>query len=153
MLYLNKKQLAFILDITTEEARAKMCVAYSKDRGETNKAEYVTKKNKFGDKSGKPKLSDPYPDAMLISMLAIQLNLPTLQDMVNDIETGYLTRPAAKKWILCDFPEKKEKAAQQSGEKFTLQIPPGLKSMLPTEIQQQIQKEWTERFPKAKIKA
>lgn len=151
--FLNKKQLAFILDITSEEARAKMCVAYSRELGKPNAATYRRKKDKNGDETEKKVLVDPYPDTMLIEMLSKQLNLPTLQEMVDDVQNNYLNRPATKKWILCDYPEKKIKLATDEGKQFTtLSIPPGLKSLAKTSVQEQIKKEWAERYPKCVIK-
>lgn len=152
MSFLNKKQLAFILDITDEEARAKMCVAWAKSLGVTNSARREEKVNKKGKPTGKKKLVDTYPDTMLVEMLATQLNLPFLPQAVEDIKTGYLKRPAARKWILCDFPEKSLKTKENAGDKLTLSIPVGLKSMLPTAIADEIKKEWTERFPMATVK-
>ena len=135
---LTKQQLAFILDIKAEEARAKMCVAYAKFKGEENKAE----------ENYKGKIVDPYPKDIAISILAEHLNLPTLQDMVNDIETNYLNRPAAKKYILCDYPEKELKARGKAGKPRKVIIPPALKSMLPEKTQQLIKLEWQKRFNK-----
>ncbi len=47
---LTKQQLAFILDIKVEEARAKMCVAYAKSKGIENTAE-INDKNKVANTS------------------------------------------------------------------------------------------------------
>ena len=96
MNFLNKNQLAFILDIKAKDARAKMCHAWAASKGIPNTAI----RNK------KEKIEDNYPDAMPIDLLAEHLNLPTLQSSVDDIQDNYLKRPASKKWILCDFPEK-----------------------------------------------
>lgn len=133
---LTKQHLAFVLDIKAEEARAKMCVAWCKFKGIENQAET----NKKG------KVIDPYPDTMDVSVLSKYLNLPTLAAMIEDIETGYLNRPAAKKWILCDYPEKKLLAAKEAGRPNKLSLPAGLKSMLPTKTQQEIKLEWQKRF-------
>lgn len=151
-MYLNKKQLAFILDITDEEARAKMCVAWAKSLGVPNSARREEKVTKKGKPTGKKKLVDTYPEAMLVEVLAIHLNLPTLAQAVEDIKTGYLKRPAARKWILCDYPEKSLKTKETAGDKLTLNIPTGLKSLLPTPVIDEIKKEWTERFPMATVK-
>lgn len=84
----------------------------------------------------KGKIIDPYPVTIDISILSEQLNLPTLEAMVRDIEENFLTRPAAKKWILCDYPEKKLKAAKEAGKPNVVPMPAGLRSLLPTKTQQ-----------------
>lgn len=133
---LTKQQLAFLLDIKAEDARAKMCHAYAKYKGIKNEASV----------NHKSKVVDPYPPAMDISILSEYLNLPTLQQMVNDIEENYLNRPATKKWILCDYPEKTMKAAKEAGKKMKVDIPPALRSMLPAKTQQAIKLEWQRRY-------
>lgn len=133
---LTKQQLAFLLDIKAEEARAKMCHAWTKSKGIENEA-FVNDKNK---------VVDSYPLAMDVGMLSLHLNLPTLQEMVNDVEQNYLNRPASKKWILCDFPEKTMKTAKEAGKKLRVDIPPALRSMLPVKIQQLIKLEWQKRY-------
>ena len=139
---LNKQQLAFILDIKTEDARAKMCHAWCRFHGIENKA-YVSDKNK---------IVDDYPEQIPIGILSQSLNLPDLQQMVNDIKLHYLDRPASKKWILCDYPEKEIKSRHTNSKELVLSIPPALKSMLPQLTIDRIKEEWTSRFPKAKIK-
>jgi hypothetical protein len=136
MKYLNSQQLAFILHIKKEDARAKMCIAWSASKGEENKAI----------RNHKNKIEDPYPLAMPVDMLSKFLNLPTLQDSVDDIINNYLVRPATKKWILCDFPEKLILKAQETGVKPKAQIPPALKSMLPKATQDIIHEEWLKRY-------
>ena len=140
--FLNKQQLAFLLDIKAEEARAKMCVAWCKSKGIENEAE----------ENAKGKIVDPYPQAMTAEMLSEQLGIPTLVSSIEDIRDNYLKRPATKKWILCDFPEKQDKKAVESGKPTVLKIPPALKSMINKETNDTILKEWSERFPKAKLK-
>ena len=142
MKFLNAQQLAFILDIKKEDARAKMCVAWSNSIGEINKAEW----------NEKGKIIDPYPLAMPVDLLARELNLPTLQDSVDDIVNNYLTRPASKKWILCDYPEKQVAKTDATGQVKKLAIPPALKSMLPKEVKEKIHEEWKIRFPKVGVK-
>lgn len=137
--FLNKKQLAFILDIKAEEARAKMCVAWAKSIGQENQATIS--------RDGKKKIEDPYPVAMPIGVLATHLNLPSLQEMVNDIHDNYLKRPGTKKWILCDFPEKKIKSMDVAGDKKKITVPAALRSLLPSKIVKEIQEEWHKRYP------
>jgi hypothetical protein len=138
MKFINAQQLAFVLEITKEDARCKMCVAWSKSKGIENAAEY--------DKNDK--LVDPYPLAMEIEMLAKELNLPTLQDSVDDICNNFLVRPAAKKWILCDYPEKQIKKCDDAGKPYKVTIPPALKSMLSASDIEKIKAEWRSRYKK-----
>jgi hypothetical protein len=138
MTSLNSQQLAFILDIKKEDARAKMCVAWCKAKGIPNKAERDTKSD--GTRTGKVK--DPYPAGMPIDLLAEHLNLPTLQQSVDDITTNFLTRPGSKKWILCDLPEKLKLKAQEEGKPVKFAIPPALRSMLPDDQIEFIRNQW-----------
>lgn len=139
MKFLNAQQLAFILDIKKEDARAKMCHAWCSAKGIQNQA--------FRLKDSQ-RIIDDYPQAMEVVMLAEKLNLPSLQEAVNDITENYLTRPASKKWILCDYPEKQIKKLEDSGKMppYKVQIPPALKSMLPPSQQERIKEEWKTRF-------
>ena len=136
MTTLTKQQLAFILDIKAEEARAKMCHAYCKFKGIENKA-WINDKNK---------VVDSYPVDMAISILSKHLNLPTLQQSVDDINKNYLIRPATKKWILCDWPEKRIEALRKLGKPLKVSIPTALKSMLPDKTIQTIKSEWQIRY-------
>lgn len=141
MNYLNKSQLAFILDIKADDARAKMCVAWCAEKQIPNNAEW------FSEGEGmKPKLIDEYPDAMPIEILSKHLNLPTLQQSVDDIQDNYLNRPATKKWILCDYPEKEIEKGKKAGKAvIKLNIPKALRSMISQPVQKEIKKLWTER--------
>ncbi len=142
MKYLNAQQLAFVLDIKKDDARAKMCNAWCKSKNIPNKAERIL--------GGK--IIDDYPQAMPIEMLSEQLNLPTLQEMVDDIEKNYLVRPASKKYILCDYPEKFLLKSATTGADKKIDLPAALKTMLPADVKERIVKEWQTRFPKIKIK-
>jgi hypothetical protein len=133
---INKTQLAFLLDIKAEEARAKMCVAWCRHKGIESRAE-VNEKNK---------VIDPYPEEMQIAILEKELNLPTLQSSIDDIQKNYLIRPGTKKWILCDYPEKMILKANEAGKKFNFQIPKALRSLLPDAIQKEIKGEWFRRY-------
>lgn len=141
MNFLNSQQLAFILDIKKEDARAKMCIAWCTDKGITNRAKW----------NAKGKIVDDYPHAMPVGMLSKGLNLPTLQQSVDDIVNNYLTRPATKKYILCDYPEKLVLKAQNEGSRPKLAIPPGLRSMLPTAIVTQIFDYWLAHYPQFRV--
>lgn len=140
MNFLNKSQLAFILDIKAEDARAKMCVAWCSDKVIENKA--------YWDDETK-KLIDEYPDAMPIEILSKHLNLPTLQQSVDDIQDNYLNRPASKKWILCDYPEKEiEKGTKTGKALIKLNLPKVLRTLIGQPIQKEIKKEWRKRYYK-----
>ncbi len=71
--------------------------------------------------------------------------------MVNDINKNYLTRPACKKWILCDYPEKKMKSLAEAGKPMRVAIPPALKSLIPEKTAQTIRLEWQKRYAQQKI--
>lgn len=139
---LNEQQLAFVLQVTKKEARAKMCHAWCKFHDIQNEA-YVTDKNK---------IHDEYPKTMPIGILSQGLNIPDLQQIVDDIELHYLDRPATKKWILCDYPENELRLKHNKGDKLSLNIPSGLKQFLPDLTQETIKKEWRSRFPNAVVK-
>lgn len=145
MKFLNAQQLAFILDIKKEDARVKMVHAWCRHKQITNTlTRGITGKLE----------NDSYPLAVSVEVLATELNLPTLQDSVDDICRNYLVRPATKKWILCDYPEKLIKKWTELGDdKKKLSIPPALKSMLPKEAKEIIVQEWQKRFPKVKVSA
>lgn len=145
MNFLNAQQLAFILDIKKEDARAKMCAAWEKMKGIPRK----TNSMKFDEVAGakrniNKKIEDPYPQAMPISILADGLNIPTLEQMFVDIRENFLKRPSSKKWILADYPEKIIKKAEQDGKMFPVKIaiPPALKSLLPIDSQREIFNYW-----------
>lgn len=134
MTSLNARQLAFLLDIKKEDARAKMCNAWEATHGISK----LSDANGFDKTRGanwndKGKIESQYPDYMPILILQQGLNIPQLQSMVDDIHLNYLNRPASKKYILVDFPEKFIKKCENDGKKFPVKIdiPPALKSMLP----------------------
>lgn len=137
MTNLNSQQLAFILDIKKEDARAKMCNAWSKAKGIKNTARRKRKEN--GDLG---KLEDDFPAHMPIDLLAEQLNLPTLQQSVDDITQNFLTRPGSKKWILCDLPEKLRLKALEDGKPAKFALPPALRSMLPDDQIEYVRNQW-----------
>lgn len=107
---LNKKQLAYLLDIKIEDARAKMCAAWEKEHNIQRFADN-SKVVANGELSGavrnsKNKIEDKYPDKMSIDLLSRNLNLPDLQFIANDVENNYLSRAATKKFILDEYPRK-----------------------------------------------
>ena len=141
---LNAKQLAFILGIEVQDAREKIVYAYCKSTGQSVPA----KRNKL---HGEDIKYTDYPTDVPIEVLSVHLNLPTLQESVNDIEQNYLTRPGSRKWILCDYPEKKIKSLTTSEGRKKLSLPGALKSLLPDSVQKTIHDEWRRRFPKYTI--
>jgi hypothetical protein len=135
---LTKSQLAFILDIKVEDARAKMCAAYSQERNEgteTVKGAVWNMKNR---------VDDDFPKQMSIDLLSRRLNLPHLQTAVDDIVSNYLTRPGTRRYILRDFPDKLIKKTEEAGQQFPVKIdiPPALRSMLPDSTRQDIYNYW-----------
>jgi len=146
MTELNSQQLAFILDIKKEDARAKMCNAWEKAKGIAKDSDKMKFEKVHGAKwSDKGRIEDQYPATMPIEILAIELNMPSLQIMVDDIVLNYLNRPASKKYILVDFPEKLIKKTEDAGEKFPVRIdiPPALRSMLPEHVKAKIYDYWS----------
>lgn len=150
MNFLNAQQLAFLLEIKKEDARKRMCVAYAKSLGETNRATMDYKRDKKGKAKPESKmvLVDPYPLAMSVETLATHLPIPNLQTMVDDVVNNFLTRAATKKWILCDYVEKAKAKDDFNPDKTIIRIPPGLRSMLPVPVQKEIVAEWEKRYPK-----
>jgi hypothetical protein len=144
--FLNSQQLAFILDIKREDARAKMCNAWCKANGIEKTGQWKVDVKAEWHKGRGKKVKDDYPLAMPVSLLAEHLNIPTLQLMVDDVVKNYLNRPASKKYILCDLPEKLVLKAKEAGKKPKAAIPPALKSMLPSATQKTIMDEWVKRF-------
>lgn len=147
MTFLNAQQLAFILDIKKEDARAKMCNAWEKEKGIPMDKDGDGPKLR-GAKRKKNKIEDEYPQSMSIKILSAHLNLPHLQSVVDDITSNYLTRKATKKYILYDYPEKKLKAAEADGKGYPVRIDlnPALKSLLPKEVTEEIYRNWLGSF-------
>jgi hypothetical protein len=78
---------------------------------------------------------------MEIGTLAEHLNLPDLQMVVDDIQNNFLKRPASKKWILSDYPEKQLETKLKS----KIKIPPVLRSLLYDQDIDTIKREWKSR--------
>lgn len=114
---INYKQLAFILDIKPIEALEKIIAVNCKVKGisvptrQTKVTHYII---------------DGHPQEYDCGLLAVHLNLPTLQQSVEDIRNNFLKRPATKKWILCDYPEKQ----LQTKPPHKVKVPSVLASML-----------------------
>ena|SRR5687767_8006585 len=143
---LNAQQLAFILDIKKEDARARMCNAWCKYKDIPKTDSW--KVEVPGAERSRKKIQDPYPLGMAIDVLAVHLNIPTLQQMVDDIQANYLTRPASRRWILREYPEKKLLSAEADGKAYPIKIdlPPALKSLLPESTIRAIYNYWISDF-------
>lgn len=141
MTQLNSQQLAFILDIKKEDARAKIVRAFEKSKG-IDLREGVDMKT--ASRTAKGKINDEYPQFIKIELLAAGLNIPDLQKMVDDICENYLKRPATRKFILADYPEKHIKKCESEGKEFPVKIgwPPALKSMLSESSVSEIHNFW-----------
>lgn len=139
---LNYKQLAFILDITPVEALEKILYVWSKVFDKERPASCDTVKEYLYDKQKKKSVRNSLPESLDIGLLSVHLNLPTLQASVEDIHNNYLARPATKRWILCDFPEKELKTKL----KDKVKIPPVLASLLKPEDVELIENEWAKRY-------
>lgn len=139
---INYKQLAFILDIEAIEALQKIIAVHCKVSGKVPP--------RAGERA-KVYIQDGWPESLDIGLLALHLNLPTLQAMVEDIQNNYLNRPAMKKWILCDYPEKQLKLCSNNDRPFRIPFPKALESLLPVQTADTIREEWKKRFPKARV--
>lgn len=139
---LNYKQLAFILDIKPVEALEKIIAVHCKVKGVELPRRCDTVKEYLFFKM---------PEALDIGLLALHLNIPNLPQVVEDIQNNYLVRPAIKKYILCDYPEKQLKSCADNDKPLRIPFPKALESLLPTSISDKIREEWRTRFPKARV--
>lgn len=139
---LNYKQLAFILDIKPVEALEKIIAVHCKVSGRALPRSCDTVKEY---------LKNNLPEVLDIGLLAVHLNIPWLQQAVEDIQNNYLIRPTTKKYILCDYPEKQLKSCSDNNEPLRIPFPKALESLLPTSISDKIREEWRTRFPKARV--
>jgi hypothetical protein len=130
---LNYKQLAFILDIKPIEALEKIIYVHCKVKG-ISRPQPQDKVKSY--------LVDGFPEDFDLGSLAVHLNLPSLQQSVEDIRNNFLKRPATKKWILCDYPEKELKTKAHNRVK----IPSALASLLNKKDLEIISEEWSKRF-------
>lgn len=149
MQYLNKNQLAFLLDIKAEDARARMCAAWAKYKGIPE--EYDKSGSRVGKtaRDDKKKVKDPYPLAMEIAVLSSFGGLPDLQFAVDDIQKNYLKRPGTRKYILSDYPDKELTKQHAAGKAYKLHIPSFISAFLSKEDQDTIIGEWKRRYPQA----
>lgn len=146
MKYLNYKQLAFVLGIPPIKALEKIIAIHCgiKNLSTPEVCEKVSEylHDRIIQNGKEVKLRNSMPEIMDIETLSEKLNLPTLQASVDDICANYLNRPASRKWILCDFPEKE----LVNKTRFKVKIPPALKSMLPADQVREIEQIWQQRF-------
>lgn len=151
MQQLNAQQLAFILDIKKEDARARMCNAWCRENGIPKTDSW--KVEVPGVECVNKRIRDPYPHDMGIALLAENLNIPNLQQMVDDIHNNYLVRPATRRWILQQYPEKKILAGESDGKTYPIPVdlPAALKSMLPKETIKTIYNAWINSFKTAQM--
>jgi len=134
---LNKRQLAFILSEKVEDTRAMMCSAWA-TMTEVKNTAYWNKQNKVVDK---------FPEFMDVPLLAAGLNMPGLQQAINDIHNNYLKRAATRKWILCDIPEKQIEKNTKTGRSKKPQIPVALRSLISDKVRVEVASYWQEKYP------
>lgn len=84
---------------------------------------------------------------MSIEILAVQLKIPNLQSMVDDVRNNYINRPATKKWILFDYPEKHIAKCDKDGKKKRLSIPSALRSFFTNHTIEAINESWHKNYP------
>jgi hypothetical protein len=139
---IDYKQLAFILDIKPVEALEKIIYVDCKIKGTITPRTCDTVKEYLFDKQKSKSVRNKTPESLEVALLEQHLNLPTLSQAIQDIKNNYLVRPASKKWILFDYPEKelKTKLATQ------VKIPSVLASLLKDEDVNFIEKEWHRRY-------
>lgn len=132
---LSKRQLAFVLKIKQTEAEDKMLYAFAKHKG-------------VYDPDGYPPIPDDFdcPDQIKIELLTKYLNLPDLQESVNDIHNNFFTRSTTKGWIM-EYPQKVIDAKTEKGEPcYIIHLPPAMRSLVREDIQEEIIKAWENRY-------
>jgi len=149
MQYLNKSQLAFLLDIKVEDARARMCAAWAKYKGIPEEHDKEGPRIGKTARDAKKKVKDEYPIVMGVDMLSKYAGLPDLQFAVNDITNNYLKRPGTRKFILSDYPDKELTKQHAAGKPYKLHIPSFISAFLSKADQDAIVEEWKRRYPQA----
>lgn len=148
---IDYKQLAFILDIKPVEALEKIIYVDCKIKGTITPRSCDTVKEYLFDKQKSKSVRNSTPESLDVALLEEHLNLPTLSQAIQDIQNNYLIRPASKKWILCDYPEKQLMLCHKGDKPSRIPFPKALESLLPVVIVDTIKKEWAKRFPNARI--
>lgn len=146
MKYLSAQQLGVLLGIPKSKARDKMVHAWLKFK-EIEVDPFYNAKGK--DKNGKPLHRDPYPVAMETEMLAKNLNIPLLPDMVKDISENYLQRKSTRGYILgYANAEVERKLSKGASIPISVSVPPDIRSFLSHDVIEEIHKEWRVRLAK-----
>lgn len=148
MVKLDYKQLAFILGIEPKEALEKILYVHSKVTGKDPPPRQESVKDYLFIEQKKKKVRTNLPESYDVGLLAVHLNLPTLQSSVEDIHNNYLKRAATKRYILLDFPEKELRIKL----KHQIKVPPVLASLLSLEDVETIENEWARRYGIGAIK-
>jgi hypothetical protein len=135
---LSAAQLAVLLDIKPKDARNKMIFVYCKQH----------KKDPTGFSADRDT-----PSHLPISLLSEKLNLPNLQEMVNDVHENFFKRPATRHWIL-NYPGEKLSKLKEKGKEFpkTIQIPTSIKRLIKPEVHIEIVKAWEEHYSSTEYK-
>lgn len=143
---IDYKQLAFILNIKPVEALEKILYVYSKVTGKPLPGGQESAKGYLfipGNNKKKTKtVRNDLPESLEICHLANYLNLPTLQQSVDDIHNNYLVRSSTRRYILLDYPEHELKTKL----KPQIKMPPVLASLLKPEDVEYIENEWARRY-------
>lgn len=127
---LSAKQLATILDIKEKDAAKKLVFAV---KGNKEKWQHIDE-------------VEP-PESVSIERLSYSLNIPNLQEMVNDIHLNFFKRPATRKFIL-EYPIKVYEEKKRKGvEKFTITVPAKYRRLLHEDVIKQINDKWKEVWP------
>jgi hypothetical protein len=137
--HLSKAQLGHILKETQIDARKKMIVAWCKENG---KVPPVINPN-ADEKKEMKRIDKGYPDWIAIPILAKHLNLPDLQQAVNDIRYNYLERTATRQYII-EYPQKKINETEAIPKR--IRIPETLRSFLADNVASEIISIWKKRY-------
>lgn len=135
---LSKRQLAFVLKIKQTEAQDKMVYAYAKHMGLYNSKDCEV-----------PSDFD-CPDSISIEILSKHLNLPDLQDAVNDVHNNFFARSVSKGWIM-EYPQKILDEKTSKGEPcYLIRLPAAIRSLVRDDVQQEIIRAWSARYSNIK---
>jgi len=136
---LTKAQFAFILKDTQINARKKMIYAWCTEKGLP-----VPDIDPNADEKEEMKRIDKgYPDWINVDILSRQLNMPDLQQAVDDIRNNYMKRSTTRQWIV-ELPQDR---MNKSGEiPPRIKIPETLKSLLSDEVINEIINVWKKRY-------
>jgi hypothetical protein len=134
---LNARQLGFLLKIGVDDARRTMIAAYCKEQNvEVASWSSTSPKQEYH--------KDDYPETVKIELLSRHLNIPNLQQVVDEITNNYLTRKSSRGYIL-GYPLKVIEKKQDKGI-IKVSIPSVVKSFLPDHTIAEIIRLWKERY-------